>query len=128
MSSKHTCHTNKEKALWLNMKPFSAWKQAIFGRVMHVTFFRNARHTALGHVMQKQNMLGLKVFLYYQFWYVIYWSWNFYENRTCQITEFATWSRLPSLLSLLCRNARHTCSWLHPDKTKKGRALKLVMV
>ena len=27
---------------------------------MHVTFFRNARHTALGLVQQKRNMLGLK--------------------------------------------------------------------
>ena len=64
---------------------------------MHVTFFRNARHTALGLVQQKRNMLGLKKLLHYQLWCVMFWSWNFYENRTCQITEFVAWSRLPSI-------------------------------
>ena len=48
------------------MKAFYALNLAIFGRVMHVTFFRNARHTALGHVPQKRNMLGLQKLLYHQ--------------------------------------------------------------
>ena len=91
------------------MKHFFALEKAIFGRVMHVTFFLNACNIALGLIQQKRNSKAWESCCFINFDVSCIGPEIFIKIVHAK-SEFVAWSRLPSILSFLCRNARHTCS------------------